>query len=91
MTEPTPSRHHQIASGGTGLLLVAFALIVHPAFFIPALVSFGLPLLKQPGQRSFGWAGLVFAILAAVTLMGYTVGKDMALRDNATAESRQAN
>lgn len=91
MSEPSPSsRHHVAATGLSGFVLLAFALLLHPAFFIPALVAFSLPLLKQPGLRSAGWAGLVFAVLSAVVLMGYTVGKDMALRDNAAAERRQA-
>ncbi|KFN46726.1 hypothetical protein [Arenimonas metalli] len=93
MTNQTtnPSRHHVFASGSTGLVLVALALVIHPAFFIPALVAFSLPLLKQPGQRSWGWAGLVFALVATQVVIGYTLGKDAALRDNAAAESRQAD
>ena len=85
------SRHHLFASGGTGFVLVALALVIHPAFFIPALVSFSLPLLKTPGQRSWGWAGLVVAVLATQVVIGYTLGKDLALRDNAAAETRQAD
>jgi len=85
------SRHHLVATGSTGFVLVVLALVIHPAFFIPALVAFSLPLLKQPGQRSWGWAGLVFALVATQVLIGYTLGKDMALRDNAAAESRQAD
>lgn len=93
MTDPTtnPSRHHAFASGSTGLVLVVLALVIHPAFCIPALVAFSLPLLKQPAQRSWGWAGLVFALVATQVLIGYTLGKDMALRDNAATESRQAD
>ena len=88
---PEPSRHHLFASGGTGFVLVVLALVIPPAFFIPALVAFSLPLLKTPGQRSWGWAGLVFALLATQVLFGYKLGKDAALRDNAAAEARQAD
>ena len=36
-------------------------------------------------------AGLVFALVATQVVIGYTLGKDAALRDNAAAEIRQAD
>jgi hypothetical protein len=78
------------ASGWLGMVLIALALLVDPLFYFPALVAVSLPLLKVPGKRAFGWAGLAFALLAAIVVAGYTVGKDMAERDNAASERSQA-
>jgi hypothetical protein len=90
-TESSKARAWPIAaSGWLGMVLIALALLVDPLFYFPALVAVSLPLLKVPGKRAFGWAGLAFALVAAIVLAGYTVGKDMAERDNAASERRQA-
>ena len=90
MTTHEASKRTDYVAGGGGLVLLALAILVHPAFFLAALVAFSLPLLKMPGQRSWGWTGLVFAVIAATILFGYTVGKDLAMRDNAASEHIQA-
>lgn len=89
--EPSKAPGGPIATGsGLGLVLIALALLVDPLFYFPALVAFSLPLLKVPGKRAFGWAGLAFALVAAIVVAGYTIGKDMAERDNAASEQVQA-
>ena len=92
MTDHAPAtpRNALMAGGTAGAVFLLLALFVHPAFYILMLVAISAPLIRMPGQRPFGWAGLGFAVLAAVVLMGYTIGKDAALRDNAASESRQA-
>lgn len=86
-----PGKRFTLGASGLGLGLIALALLVHPIFYFPALVTFSLPLLKTPGQRPWGWAGLVFALVAAIIMGGYTIGRDMALRDNAVSERTPAN
>lgn len=89
-TAPTAPRRHLIAGGTAGAAFLLLAIFVHPAFLILMLVAISAPMIRLPGQRPMGWIGLGFAVLAAVVFMGYSIGKDAALRDNAASESRQA-
>lgn len=65
-----------------GLVFIVGAWLVHPLVATIGLVLVGAGLARRPGGRRPGQVLMGFGVLAFLLVFGYSLGKDMALRDN---------
>ena len=69
----------------SGIMFVFLGMAIHPVFFLGALAAS----IDGAKSRNYKIAMTAFAIFCMVVAFGYSIGKDMAIRDNHAAAINQ--
>ena len=83
------------SSSDTLMLLLAAGIVLaalagSPLFFSGAFLACGIALARRPERRAQGAAMAGVALGFFLLVLGYGIGKDLALRDNARANAPAA-